>query len=162
MAGTYPLHLEAHGDREIVMTRQFNAPKGLVFEAWTRPELLKRWMGPPTHPLILCEIDLRVGGTYRMVARGPEGEMGWGGVYQEIVPGEKLVASETFDRPWYRGSAVSTLLLSEKDGRTTATNWMVYESQEARDVVLASPMRGGVEAGYDRLDQVLAELSQSN
>src|SRR5579872_2950338 len=109
-------------DREIVMTRVFDAPRHLVFAAWTRPELLKRWLlGPPGWSMPVCEIDLRVGGKYRYVWRQDSDgtEMGMGGVYREIVKPERIVATEKFDQSWYEGEAVGTTLLAEQGGRTT-------------------------------------------
>lgn len=155
------LKITARGDREIVMTRGFDAPRHLVFDAWTKPELLKRWLlGPPGWSMPVCEIDLRVGGAYRYVwRRDSDGtEMGMGGVYREIVPPERLVATEKFDEAWYPGEAVSTVALTEQGGKTTLTNTVLYDSREARDGVLKSPMESGVAASYDRLDEVLATV----
>lgn len=163
MKGTNRLEIKAHGACEIVMTRTFDAPRSLVFEAWTRPELVRRWMlGPEgggwTMPL--CEIDLRVGGLYRFVWRKESDgtEMKMGGTYREIVPGERIVSSETFDEPWHEGGAISTLVLTERDGVTTATQWVLYDSTEIRDAVLASPMESGLSAGFNRLDRIFAEI----
>lgn len=153
------LTVTASGDRDIVMTREFDAPRDLVFEAHTNPELVKRWLtGPPPWEMSVCEIDLRVGGRYRYVWRHPENgnEMGMGGVYREVVAPERIVATEQFDNPWYEGEAVGTLVLTEKNGRTTLTNTVTYASKEARDGVLASGMAGGVEISYDKLEAVLA------
>lgn len=148
-------------DREVAMTRVFDAPRHLVFDAWTRPDLLKRWLGVHNGwVLAVCDIDLKVGGAYRYLWRGPEGaEMGMGGVYQEIAAPERLVCTERFDQSWYPGGAVVTLLLVERDGKTTLTTTVRYESKEARDAVLKSPMEQGVAAGYDALDRVLAALT---
>ena len=145
-------------DREIAMTRVFDAPRALVFEALTTPALLMRWfMGPPGWTLDVCEVDLRVGGAYRYVWRGKTGEMGMGGVFTEITPPERIVATEAFDQPWYPGnSAVVTQALSEKGGKTTLTLTVRYESKEARDAVLKSPATSGVEGTYDRLAEFLA------
>ena len=95
------------------MTRVFDAPRSLVFDAWTKPELLKRWLGVRGGwSMVVCEVDLKVGGTYRFVWRGPDkAEMGMGGVYREIVPPERLVATESFDDPWYPGEAFRTSLI---------------------------------------------------
>jgi len=149
-------------DREIVMTRMFDAPRHLVFEAYTRPELLQRWLG--VHggwSLAVCEIDLRVGGKYRFVWRGPDrAEMGMGGVYLEVVPPERIVTTEKFDQAWYPGEAVDTLVLLEQSGRTALTLTVRYESREARDAVLRSPMEQGMTAGFDQLAVVLATLAR--
>jgi uncharacterized protein YndB with AHSA1/START domain len=160
MQNTRTLKVEARGDREIVMTRVFDAPRHLVFEAFTRPELLKRWFfGPPGWSLTVCEVALRAGDTYRYVWRGPDGtEMGMRGVCREIVPPERMVATEKFDDPWYPGEAVGTIVLVEKDGTTTLTQTEVYESREARDAVLKTPMEDGVAMGYDRLAEMLSSM----
>jgi uncharacterized protein YndB with AHSA1/START domain len=154
------LKVTTRGDREIVMTRVFEAPRTLVFEAFTKPELVRQWLlGPPGWSMPVCEIDLRVGGRYRYVWRNVNGnEMGMGGVYREILAPEKVVATEKFDQSWYPGEAVGTILLVEQGGRTTLTQTVLYESREARDVVLTSPMESGVAAGYDRLEELLASI----
>jgi len=158
-AGT--LKVTTPTDREIAMTRVFDAPRSLVFEAYTTPELLKRWLG--VHQgwsLAVCEIDLRVGGTYRYVWRGPDGtEMGMRGVYREVKPPERIVATEAFDQSWYPGEAVGTITLVEQGGRTTLTMTVRYESREARDAVLKSPMDQGVAAGFDQLAEVLTTMT---
>lgn len=159
MANT--LKITAHGDREIVMTRDLDAPRHLVWQALTRPELLKRWLGVQNGwTLAVCEIDLRVGGAYRYVWRGPDGmEMGMGGVYREIVEPERIVSTEKFDQSWYPGGAVGTMVLSEHAGKTTMTTTMLYDSREAREAVLQSPMESGMAAGYNALDAVLASMA---
>ena len=159
MKSAAPLQLTAPGEREIVMTRVLDAPRKLVFDAFTKPELLKQWLlGPPGWSMPLCEIDLRVGGKYRFVWRQDSDgtEMGMGGVYREIVVPERLVTTERFDEAWYPGEAVGTLVLVEQRGRTTVTQTMRYESREARDAVLKSGMEKGVAASYDRLADLLA------
>jgi uncharacterized protein YndB with AHSA1/START domain len=133
----------------------------LVYEAWTRPELLKRWLGVfGGWTLDVCQIDLKVGGSYRYVWRGPDGaEMGMRGVYREIVPAERIVCTEVFDQPWYAGEAVDTVVFVEQDGKTTATTTVCYASKAVRDAVLKSPMEHGVAAGYDKLDELLPSMS---
>jgi pimeloyl-ACP methyl ester carboxylesterase/uncharacterized protein YndB with AHSA1/START domain len=160
MKNSGTLTVTARGDREIVMTRVFDAPRSLVFDALTRPELVQRWLlGPPGWSMPVCEIDLRVGGSYRYVWRHDNGaEMGMRGVYREVVPPERLVSTESFDEPWYPGEAVGTTVLVEQDGRTTLTITLLYESREARDGILKSNMEQGVAASYDRLAEVLASL----
>ena len=152
------LKITTPGDREIAMTRVFTAPRRLVFDAFTKPELVKRWLlGPDGWSMPVCEIDLRVGGAYRYVWRHARGnEMGMGGVYRDIVVPERIVATERFDESWYPGEAVGTVVLVEQGGRTTLTQTLLYESREARDAVLKSPMEEGVVAGYDRLAELLA------
>jgi uncharacterized protein YndB with AHSA1/START domain len=155
-AGT--LKVTVPTDREIAMTRVFDAPRRLVFDALTKPELVKQWLlGPPGWSMPVCEIDLRVGGAYRYVWRKDSGrEMGMGGVYREIVAQERIVCTEVFDDAWYPGESLNTTTLAEKDGRTTLTTTMRYVSQEARDGVLKSGMESGVAVSYDRLEQLLA------
>lgn len=152
------LKLTVHGDREIVMTRSFNAPRAMVFDAVTRPEMVRQWLlGPPGWSMPVCEIDLRVGGRYRYVWRHESGnEMGMGGVFREIVVPERIVSTEKFDQSWYPGEAVGTVVLTEKAGMTMLTQTILYDTVEARNAVLKSPMESGVAAGYDRLEQMLA------
>ena len=159
MTNLETLKLTTKDDREIVMTRDFNAPRRLVFDAFTKPELVKRWLlGPPGWSMPVCEIDLKVGGVYRYVwRRDSDGsEMGMGGVYREIVLQERIVSTEVFDKAWYPGEAVGTLVLSERGGKTTVTQTVLYQSREARDGILKSGMESGVAASYDRLAQLLA------
>ena len=157
-ATTGSLRVTTPTQREIAMTRVFDAPRDLVFEAYTKPELVKRWLGVHAGwSLAVCEIDLRVGGAYRYVWRGPDrAEMGMGGIYREVVAPERIVATEKFDQSWYPGEAVSTLALAEQGGSTTLTLTVRYESREARDAVLKSPMESGVAAGFDKLAELLA------
>jgi uncharacterized protein YndB with AHSA1/START domain len=146
-------------DRQIVLSRDFDAPRRLLFDAWTRPELLKRWYGARGWRLVVCQIDLRVGGTWRFVSRGPDGaEMGQSGVYQVIQPPDRLVHTELFDNQSYPGESVITHEFIERVGRTTVTSTVLYATPEGRDTVLRYPMRRGVAQGYDRLAAVLAEL----
>lgn len=153
------LTITTPSDTELAITRVFDAPRDLVFDAWTKPELLTRWLGIHngwTFPV--CEVDLRVGGRYRWVWRGPDGnEMGVGGVYREIARPERLVSTERFDEPWYPGEALDTITLTERDGRTTCVLTMALESKEARDGVLRSGMDSGIESGYAKLDGLLAQ-----
>jgi uncharacterized protein YndB with AHSA1/START domain len=152
------LKLTTPSDREIAMTRAFEAPRRLVFDAWTKPELIKRWLGVfGGWSMAVCEVDLKVGGKYRFVWRGPDGSsMGMGGVYREVVPGERLVATEKFDEPWYEGEAVDTTVFVEQGGKTTVTTTVQYASRDVRDAVLKSPMESGVAKSYDALAELLA------
>ena len=158
------LTITSKGDREIVFTREFNAPRQLVFDAHTRPELLTRWLGVgfiEGWTFAVCEVDLRVGGSYRWVWRGPGGEeMGMRGTYVEIAPPERLVTTEKYDEPWYEGAATGTMILTEKGGRTTMTTTMRYDSKAARDSVLASDMESGMVGGYDNLEAQLPEFAR--
>ncbi len=158
MKNTGNLKVTTPTDREIVMTRVFDAPRHMVFDAWTKPELLKRWLyGPPDWSLAVCDMDLRPGGALRWVWRGPDGtEMGLRGVYREIVPPERIVHTELFDEDWTGGETLVTLVLTEHDGKTTVTMTVLYSSREARDGALKTDMEHGVAAGYDRLAEMLA------
>ena len=161
MRNTGNLSLTTRGDREIVMTRVFDAPRKLVFDAFTKPELVRQWLlGPPGWSMPVCEIDLRVGGRYRYLWRHTTNgnEMGMGGVYREIAAPARIVATEKFDEAWYPGEAVGTLILSEQDGKTVVTQTVLYQSREARDAVLKSGMEKGVTVSYDRLADLLATL----
>jgi len=156
------LKLTTSGDRELVMTRVFDAPRRLVYDAHTKPELVRQWLlGPPGWTMPVCEMDVRVGGKYRWVWRKDSdgSQMGMGGVYREVVAPERLVTTERFDEAWYPGESLNTLVLVEQGGRTTLTQTLRYESQEARAAVLKSGMESGVIASYDRLDAVLASAA---
>lgn len=155
------LQVTTPSEREITMTRAFDAPRDLVFDALTKPELLKQWLhGPDGWSLETCEIDLRVGGSYRYVWRGPDGvEMGMGGVHKEIAPPERLVRTEIFDQDWTGGETVATAVLTEQDGKTTLATTVLYATKEARDGALASGMEQGVAASYDRLETLLTEMA---
>jgi uncharacterized protein YndB with AHSA1/START domain len=154
-AGT--LAIAAKGDREITMTRRFAAPPAMVFEAWSNPVLLKRWLlGPPGWTMPVCEIDFRVGGAYRYEWRNESGQtMGVGGTYREIERPHRFVATERFDEAWYAGESLITITFAECGGETEMTTTMRYESTAARDGVLKSPMEGGVKQSYDRLAAIL-------
>jgi len=149
------LRVETPGDREITLTRIFDAPRHLVFDALTKPELLERWFGPRGWSLALCNVDLRVGGKWRSVLRGPDGRsMGMSGVYREIAPPDRLVSTESFDD--YPGESINTLSLSEENGKTTLTCRILYVSKEIRDAVIQSGMEHGAAESYDRLAELLA------
>ena len=161
MKNTGTLKVETRGDREIVMTRIFDAPRDLVFKALTTPALLKRWFGPHGWTLTECEVDLRVGGAWRFFSHGPGGRtMGMRGVYREIARPERIQYTESFDEFVQHGSALITTTLVEQNGKTTLTTTMLYASRESRDAVLKSGMERGVAAGYDRLDDIFASIAQ--
>jgi uncharacterized protein YndB with AHSA1/START domain len=146
-------------DREIVMTRVVDAPRRLVFEAYTNPKHLPHWMlGPEGWTMPVCEIDLRPGGAWRFVWRRSDGsEMGMGGVYKEVVPPERLVSTEAWGGDW--PETLNTLVLSEQDSKTTITSRMLYPSKEARDAALETGMREGASQGFDRLDEYLPTMA---
>jgi len=153
------LRITPSGDRDLVMTREFDAPRQLVYDAHTKPELVRQWLGAlPGWTMPVCDMDVRVGGKYRWVWRHATNktEMGMGGVYREVKAPERLVTTEKFDEAWYPGESLNTLVLTENAGRTTLTQTMRYESAAAREAVIKSGMAEGVVASYDRLDDVLA------
>jgi uncharacterized protein YndB with AHSA1/START domain len=148
-------------DREIAMSREFDAPRELVYEAYTRPELLQRWLGVfRGWELAVCTLDLRPGGRNRFVWRNRENgdEMGLTQVVREVVPNERIVCTEEFDDPWYEGEAVATVTFTERAGKTTLTMFMIYDTKAIRDAVLAGPMDQGMIASYDLLEGVLAGM----
>ena len=156
---SHTLTMTTPSDREIAMIRTFDAPRALVFEAWTTPALVKRWLGAfGGWSLAICEIDLRVGGVGRFVWRRAStgAEMGLTQIYREVVVPERLVCTETFDEPWYEGDALITVVFEERNGQTTVTQTVRYGSKAIRDGVLASPMETGVIASYDALAVVVA------
>ena len=153
-------------EREIVITRAFDAPRALVFDAWTKPALLKRWWGAPGWSLPVCEIDLRVGGAWRYVMRNERGiEMTLRGVYREIVRPERLVNTQLMEGCEGQGEseAVCTMVLAERAGgtkqmHTTMTSTARYPSREVRDSVLKhGTTEEGMEAVFSRLARVLTE-----
>ena len=160
MTSTQTLKIEPVGERDIRVTRLFNAPRDMVFDAFTTPELMKRWLlGPDGWSLIVCELDLKVGGAYRLVWKNDKTgkTMGMGGFYREISRPDRLVTTEKFDEAWYPGEMVDTAEFVEKNGMTTYTSTMRYESRDARDMVLKSDMESGLTASYDRLEGLLSK-----
>jgi uncharacterized protein YndB with AHSA1/START domain len=155
------LQITTPTDQEVRLTRLFDAPRALVFDAFTRPELLKRWLfGPDGWSLAVCDIDFRVGGKYRYVWKHlvNGNEMGMSGEIREIVVPERLVTTEKFDEAWYPGEgALGTVVLTEQGSRTLLTQTLRYGSKEARDIALKTGMKDGMEAGYNRLDAIFAE-----
>jgi len=151
------LSISTPTDREVEITREFNAPRHLVFRAMTEPELVRRWLtGPPGWSMPVCEIDLRVGGAYRYLWRNDTGvEMGMRGEFREITPPERVVATELFDDPWYPGGAVDTTVLTSRGEKTLMTLTVRYDSKETRDAVLKTPMAEGMSYGYEQLEALL-------
>lgn len=155
MKNTGTLEVTTPTDREIVLRRVFVAPRNLVFDAFTKPELLKCWFGPRGWSLVVCEVDLKVGGTFRFVLRGPNGiDMGMRGVYREIVPPGRSVHTESFDD--YPRDSLVTALLVEQGRKTTLTATVLYPSPEVRDAVIKSGMDHGAAESYDKLAELLA------
>ena len=144
----------APSDREIRITRVFDAPRQSVFQALTDPGRVPSWYGPRGWTLPVCEIDSRTGGAWRLVCRGPDGtDLRLRGVYREVRPPERLVSTESFDG--HPGESLNTLVLTEQDGRTTVTTTVRYPSKEARDAVLGSGMPVGASQTYGRLAEYL-------
>lgn len=152
------LKVAVSGATDIVLTRAFAAPAHLVFAALTQPELLRRWHGARGWQLQVCEVDLRLGGAWQFVSRGPGGaEMDMHGTYQEIVEPTRLVHTEMHS-DWPAGDALVTTVLEEAHGRTTMTVTVRYAAPEIRDQVVRSPMQRGVGEAYDCLADVLSTL----
>jgi uncharacterized protein YndB with AHSA1/START domain len=147
-------------DREIVITRLFDAPRRLVFEAMTKPEHVRRWWGhlDERYSVPICEIDLRPGGAWRFVGRGPMGDVTFYGVYREIDPPKRLVFTEIYE-PFPDAESVVTAEYSEENGKTRLTATCVYPSREVRDAVVNSGMEKGAALSYDRLEDVALELA---
>ena len=141
--------------------RIVDAPRALVFEAFTKCEHLKRWMGPCTLTMVSCETDLRVGGRYRFVFRAPDSsEVGFSGEYREIVRPERVVRTFVFE-PMPDAAALETLELEEHDGKTTIKTTTVHKTVENRDGHVQSGVDKGMAEGYARLDELLAGLLQT-
>ena len=146
-------------DMEVVFTRVVNAPRRVVFDAWTNPKHVPRWMlGPEGWTMPVCEIDLRVGGAWRFVWRKSDGmEMAMTGTYREVMPPERLVSTERWGPDW--PETVNAVVLTEAAGQTTITLTITYPTKEARDAALATGMKEGMEPSYARLDSLLATLA---
>ena len=154
------LTITTPSDREIAMTREFNAPRQLVWDAHTKPELIRKWLlGPPGWSMPVCNIDLRVGGSYRYEWRNDKDgtTMAMGGTYKEVRPIERIVSTEKFDDPWYEGEATGTMVLKEQGGKTILTTTVRYASQAVRDAVIKSGMTTGVEQSFDRLEATILQ-----
>jgi uncharacterized protein YndB with AHSA1/START domain len=160
MKNTGTLAVATPTPKQIVLTRVFDAPRALVFDAFTKPELLKRWFGPRGWTLIVCEVDLRVGGQFRFVLRSPVGNnMGMRGTYREIDPPHRSVHSERFDD--LPGESEVLTELTEREGKTVFTATITYTSQEVRDAIIKSGMEHGAAESYDRLAELLELLSSA-
>ena len=148
-------------DTQIKIVREFEAPKHLVYKAWTTPDLIKRWWSANRGEVTLAEVDLRVGGKWRyvMVAHG-QFEVGFHGEYREIVPNERLVSTEVFEGipDAEAAAAVDTLTLTEKDGRTTVTILVQHQKKEHRDAHINSGMEDGLQDAMDLLEGVAKSL----
>jgi uncharacterized protein YndB with AHSA1/START domain len=146
-------------DTEILITREFNAPKHLVFEAWTTPEHIRRWWAGLRGDVTLVEVDLRVGGGWRYVMTANEGfEVAFHGEYREIVPNERIVSTEVYEG-FPDGEALNTLTFEEVDGRTTLSILVEHSCKEHRDAHIESGMEGGMQEAMDALEQIAISLA---
>ena len=161
-SGTASLTLPT--DEQILITREFDAPKELVYKAWTTPELVKRWWHANRGEIKSVEIDLRVGGRWRYVMETPDGlEVGFHGEYREIVPNELLVSTETYEGlpegvSEENGTTLNTATFTEKDGRTTVTLLVQAPNKTSRDAIIDSGMEGGLQDALDLLEEVAQSL----
>ena len=143
-------------DREILITRSFDAPAALVWDALTQPRHLLRWWGPDYCPLVACDVDFRVGGDWRYIARDMDGnELAWHGTYREIEAPQRIVSTEVFEG-FPEAGAVNTMTLTEHDGVTTLRTLVLHKTTENRDGHVASGMEGGMQLAFNRLDDLLA------
>ncbi len=154
------LQVTLPSDKEILLSRVFDAPRHLVFETMTKPEYIRRWwccMEGFTMPI--CEIDLRVGGRYRYVMIGPDGnEVGFNGEYREIIVPERVVHTEIFE-PYPDSPTLVTMTLEERDGKTYYQSRVLHQTQEARDMHIASGMEHGANLALDRLEEIARSLT---
>ena len=159
VANSQTFQVTTPSDREIRMTRLFDAPRHLVFEALTKPEHIVHWWGRlgEGYSMPVCEMDARVGGKWRFVNRHPNGEAGFHGEVLEIIPPERIVYTEIFD-PFPDAESVVTGVLTEEAGKTRLTVTALYPSKEVRDMVLGTGMEHGAAISYDRLEEVAAGL----
>ncbi len=155
------LEVSLPSDNEILLTRGFSATPDLVFDAFTKPDYVRRWLlGPPGWEMPVCEIDLRVGGRFRYVWRHASGEqMAMGGIYREIARPSRVVHNEVYDQDWTGGETLSTMTLTPEGSKTALAITIRYASKAARDGALATGMTDGMNAGFARLDGLLGELA---
>lgn len=149
-------------DREIIIARTFDAPARIVFEAWTRPELVKRWWAPKSHGLsiVVCEADVRVGGRYRYVLRTTKDEeIGFSGQYTEVTPHSRLVYTQVFEPMADAGAVTVAVTFEERAGKTHLVSHEIYPSPEAREAALASGMEHGMREAMDQLDALAGALA---
>jgi uncharacterized protein YndB with AHSA1/START domain len=145
-------------DTQILITREFSAPKHLVYRAWTTPELIKRWWSGDRGEVTSAEVDLRAGGTWRYVMTATGGfEVAFHGEFREIVPNDRIVSTEVYEG-MPEGEAVNTVTFTEKDGTTTLSVLVEHTSQQDRDIHINSGMEGGMQEALDHLEQVAISL----
>lgn len=153
--------VERTADRELIVTRAFNAPARVVFDAWTRPELLKRWWVPKPYGVTLfeCDSDLRVGGVYRYVfGRDPSNPEVFSGRFLEVDPPSRLVLTQLYERIPEAGEAVVTATFEERQGKTHLTLHQLFPTKAALEGALASGMEGGMRITLDQLDELVGAL----
>jgi uncharacterized protein YndB with AHSA1/START domain len=145
-------------DEQILITREFDAPRHLVYKAWTTPELVRRWWAGTMGEVTIAEIDLRVGGTWRWVMIANEGmEVAFHGEYREIVPDERIVSTEVYEG-FPDGESLNTLTLTEENGRTTLSVLVQHSCREHRDAHINSGMESGMQISMDCLEEVAISL----
>ena len=163
MASSGTARITLPSDTEILITREFSAPKHLVYRAWTTPELVKRWWAGQRGEVTSADIDLRVGGRWRyvMLAHGSF-EVAFHGTYREIVPNERIVTTEVYEMPEAPDAegVLNVVSFSEKSGRTSLTILVQCSSKEERDTIMSSGMEGGMQEGMDLLEQVALSLAK--
>ena len=151
------LEISTPSEREVTLTRTFDAPRDLVFQALTQPSLLKRWYGPAGWSLVVCDIDLKVGGAWHFIVSRPDGKrIGQLGVYQEIIQPTRIVNTERWE-DWDAGECLVTTVLTEVDGKTTFQSTILFPSQEVRDVVVKAGLEHGAAESYTKLDDLLVQ-----
>lgn len=153
--------MELEGDRGLVITRTFNGPARIVFEAWTKAELVKRWWAPRSLgvTMVSCDAEVRVGGAYRYVLQPRKGgAFAFSGTYTEVTPHSRLVYTQIFEPMAHAGHAVVSITFTERDGKTHLESHELYSSPEVRDQVLASGMETGMRETMDQLDELVAAL----
>jgi uncharacterized protein YndB with AHSA1/START domain len=160
-ANSHTLEATLPADREIRLTRLFNAPRQLVFEAMNKPEHVRRWWGnlDEHHSVVVCEIDFRPGGKWRFTSRTPRGDVTFYGEYREIDAPERVVFTEIFE-PYPDAPSLVTALLTEEGGKTRLTVTAEYPSREVRDMVVKTGMSEGAAESYDRLEDVVLEMQR--
>ena len=160
-ANSHSFKATTPSDCEIALTRLFDAPRHLVWEAMSRPEHVRRWWGAldDKDSMSVCEIDFRVGGKWRFVGRGPNGEYGFHGEYREIVSPQRVVFTEIYD-PFPNDGSLVTSVLTEEEGKTRLTVTARYRTKEVRDFVINTGMEKGAAISYDRLEDLVIELQQ--
>jgi uncharacterized protein YndB with AHSA1/START domain len=153
--------VERRSDRELIVTRTFRGPARIVFDAWTKPELLKRWWAPKSLGVTLfsCEADVRAGGRYRYVfGRDPKQPMAFSGTYREVSAPSRLVCTQLFEQMRAAGEAIVTATFDERDGRTELVLHQLYPSKEALDGTIASGMEKGMRETFEQLQELVASL----